>query len=173
MPEKSMEENIEVRLFTPDEWLAYKGVRLKALKSDPKVFGSSYALEADRAAAVWQENLVKPTLGIFGVFHYADVIGMTGIFIDGEDSSTAKLWGSWLEPKWRGKGLSEKLYQVRLEWAKKHPDVKRIVVSHRESNIASKMANRKHGFVFTHAADKVWRDGVSEPELFYQLLVKT
>lgn len=165
-------KEIEVRLFTPDEWVFYRGVRLKALKTDPAVFGSAYEKEFMRPDDAWQEALARDDLGVFGIFHYGDVIGMTGIYIDSTDPAVAGLWGSWLEPAWRGKGISEKMYEARINWAREHPSVKRIRVSHRESNTASKAANQKHGFKFTHARDKIWSDGVSEPELFYELAVK-
>lgn len=165
-------DDVTVTLFAPEEWRFYKSIRLKALLSDPGVFGSSHALEAFEPDAKWQKALVSPDIGVFGVFHFGDVIGMTGIVLDRNDRSTAKLWGSWLEPKWRDRGLSQKMYAARIDWARRHPDVQRIVVSHRESNTASKMANQKHGFAFTHKSEHVWRDGVTEPEVFYVLAVK-
>lgn len=165
-------ENIEVRLFTPEEWPFYKGVRLKALKTDPKVFGSTFAKESLENDDFWKASLLRTDLGVFGVFHFGDVIGMTGLVIDKDDKQAAKLWGSWLEPKWRGKGVSEKMYQARIGWAQKHPDAKKIIVSHRQSNVASKKANQKHGFTFTHATDRTWNDGLAEPELYYHLILK-
>ena len=75
-------------------------------------------------------------------------IGMTSISIDREDltGKTALLWGSWLAPEYRGKGLSDLMYQSRINWAKAQPNVEKIIVSHRASNLASKYANQKHGF---------------------------
>lgn len=163
---------IEVRQFTPDEWRAYKAVRLKALQSDPSVFGSSYAREADEPDEKWVNTLTSPDVAVFGVFRFGDVIGMTGIVLDKEDRSTAKLWGSWLEPKWRGKGLSERMYKARLNWAQNNPLVKRITVSHRQSNTASKGANQKHGFKQTHISERTWPDGVTEADIHYELVLK-
>ena len=165
--------DVEIRLFQPAEWQYYKGVRLKALKSDPAVFGSNFIKESAYPDERWQQQLENVDCGVFGVLHFGDVIGMTGIVLDRENETTAKLWGSWLEPNWRGKGLSGGMYKARIEWAKQHPQVQRIIVSHRQSNTASKKANQKHGFIFTHAADHQWPDGATEPELFYKLAVKS
>lgn len=163
---------IEVRRFTPDEWRAYKGVRLKALLSDPSVFGSSHAREVNEPDEKWLNTLSSSDVAVFGVFRFGDVIGMTGIVMDKTDKSAAKLWGSWLEPAWRGKGLSEKMYRARLEWARNNPQVERVIVSHRESNTASKKANRKHGFRQTHTEQRTWPDGVAETEIYYELILK-
>lgn len=167
-----MQDNPGIRLFTPDEWPLYKGVRLKALQSDPKVFGSSYALEEPRPDAEWRATLERDDVGVFGVFDHGRVIGMTGIVIDKNDAAVAKLWGSWLEPAWRSRGVSEYMYRARIDWAREHPTAKKIIVSHRASNIASEKANQKHGFVRTHAEAHEWRDGVTEDQIFYELVLK-
>ncbi|MDQ3711040.1 MAG: GNAT family N-acetyltransferase [Acidobacteriota bacterium] len=85
---------------------------------------------------------------------------------------TALLWGSWLAPHARGKGLSELMYQTRINWAKEQRTVEEIIVSHRASNLSSKYANQKHGFVTTRKNEKVWTDGATEDEIFYELKIK-
>lgn len=167
-------EGIEIRQFKPEEWQTYKAVRLKALESDPRFFSASFDESRGLPDQKWQEDLLSPDIAVFGVFRHGDVIGLTGIAIDRNDPAkeTAKLWGSWLEPQWRGKGLSRKIYETRLNWAKARPPVKRVTVSHRKSNAISKRANQRWGFKFTHAADAVWPGGQKETEFFYELLIR-
>ncbi len=162
-----------VRLFSSDEWQMYKAVRLKALHSDPHVFSSSYEAESAHPDQRWKDGVTSPDVGIFGVFHQDALIGMTGVAVKRDDParSTAMLWGSWLEKEWRGKGISKKMYEARLAWARQHPSIKRVVVSHRESNVASKKANQKYGFLLTHSEDRVWADGTTEPEPCYELRI--
>lgn len=74
--------------------------------------------------------------------------------------------------QFRGNGLSELMYQTRINWAKAQPTVEKIIVSHRASNLASKRANQKHGFVCTHKIEEVWTDGGVEDEIFYELKIK-
>lgn len=64
------------------------------------------------------------------------------------------------------------MYQTRINWAKEHPTVEKIIVSHRASNLSSKYANQKHGFVLTHKIEKVWTDGATDDEIFYELKIK-
>jgi RimJ/RimL family protein N-acetyltransferase len=99
---------------------------------------------------------------------------MTGVSINWNDPTekTALLWGSWLAPHARGKGLSELMYKARINWAKAQPTVEKIIVSHRASNLASKYANQKHGFIATHKKEKVWTDGGVEDEIFYELEIE-
>jgi len=63
------------------------------------------------------------------------------------------------------------MYQARINWAKEQPTVEKIIVSHRASNLLSKYANQKHGFVLTHNNEKVWIDGATEDEIFYELKI--
>lgn len=156
------------------DWEILRDVRLQALQSDPSVFGSNYARESEYTPDIWREWLDTSDTAIFGVFDGADIAGMTSISIMRDDATrtAAKLWGSWLRSDLRGQGLSVPMYSVRIDWARAHPTITRIVVSHRASNAASKHANQKHGFVYTHSMPHTWPDGVEEDHIFYELRVK-
>jgi RimJ/RimL family protein N-acetyltransferase len=88
-----------------------------------------------------------------------------------ESTFTEEDWRKRLEPDYRGRGLSKLMYEKRIEWARAHATVRRIVVSHRASNEASKHANQKHGFIFMRSHEKTWVDGVTEDEVYYELLL--
>lgn len=167
--------DITIRQFLPEEWPLYRAVRLQALATDPSVFSSTHAAESVYPDTKWQETLLNPDLGVFGLFDGKTVIGLTGIAVKrhvAADGSIAGLWGSWIDPAYRGQGLSSLMYQARLDWARAHPDVRIVRVSHREGNAASRAANQKHGFVFTHQEPHVWPDGVTEGHCYYELRVK-
>jgi RimJ/RimL family protein N-acetyltransferase len=166
--------NIYIRRLSEDDWLAFSRIRLTALKTDPTVFGSNYGLESKFSEEDWRNRLNKNDSAIFMLFDDETPIGMTSVSIDREDPTgkTALLWGSWLAPEYRGKGLSDLMYNTRINWAKAQPNVERIIVSHRASNLSSKYANQKHGFVETHKKEKIWTDSATEDEIFYELEVK-
>lgn len=166
--------SVSIRQLTEDDWQNFSRIRLKALQADPNVFGSNYEAESQMTETEWRSRLQAKDNAIFLIFENETPIGMTCVSIDRDDATrkTALLWGSWLAPHARGKGLSELIYQTRINWAKAQPTVEKIVVSHRASNLSSKYANQKHGFVFTHKAEKVWTDGATEDEIFYELKIK-
>jgi RimJ/RimL family protein N-acetyltransferase len=163
--------SISIRQINENDWREFSKVRLKALQTDPNVFGSNYELESKFTEADWKSRLPAEDSAVFLIFAGDEPIGMTGVSVWREDETkrTALLWGSWLEPDFRGKGVSELMYEARIDWAKAHPTVERIIVSHRASNISSKYANQKHGFVFTKMNEKTWIDGVTEDEVCYEL----
>lgn len=167
--------NIAIRQLTEDDWFNFSQIRLTALLADPKVFGSNYEKESQMTEAEWRSRLQANDNAILLILDDETPIGMTGVSIDRNDPAkkTALLWGTWLEPHFRRKGLSDLMYRTRIDWAKAQPTVEKIVVSHRASNPSSKYANRKQGFVFTHKIEKVWTDGATEDEIFYELVIKS
>ena len=101
--------NYSVRKLTDKDWRVFSEIRLRALRTDPKVFGSNYEREASFTEIEWRSRLNDPDSAIFAVFDENGPVGVTGIAVDREDSSgkTALLWGSWLEPDLRGRGVIE------------------------------------------------------------------
>lgn len=165
---------IAIRQLSEDDWQEFARIRLKALQTDPKAFGSNYERESKMTEADWRDKLRAKDNAIFLIDEDDAPIGITCVSVDRNDRTgkTALLWGSWLAPEFRRRGLSELIYQTRIEWAKQQPTVERIIVSHRASNLASKYANQKHGFMFTHTEEKLWTDGATEDEIFYELNIK-
>lgn len=164
---------ITIEKLTERDWRVFSEIRLRALQNDPHVFGSNYEREARFSEIDWRSRLQAKDNAIFLLRDDETPIGITCVSIDRTDPTgkTALLWGSWLAPEARGKGLSKLMYQTRIEWALRHPAVEKIVVSHRASNLASQRANQKHDFVFTHEIKKTWIDGATENEVFYELKI--
>ena len=158
-----------VRLLSPEDHTQYRRIRLLALATDPLVFGSNHARESAWPESRWATRLADPNLGVFGVFDGDQLLGMTGIGIWDQDPNTGVLWGSWLHPDIRGRGLSRPMYEVRLQWAHEK-QLARVVVAHRASNVASMRANQHFGFRRTHTVSHTWPDGAVEDEVHYELL---
>lgn len=167
--------NFSIRQLNENDWREFSQIRLKALQTDPLVFGSNYEKESQFTEADWKERLQAKDSAIFMIFADEKPVGITGVsvFRDDPTKRTAIFWGSWLEPDFRGKGLSYLMYKARFNWARNFPEIDRIIISHRASNLASKYANQKHGFKFTRTHEKVWADGATEDEVCYELYLKS
>lgn len=165
--------NILIKQLREADWSELAKIRLKALKSDPAVFGSNYERESKFGESDWRSWLDTDSSAIFMIYENGMPIGMTSVSVDRNDQSgkTAILWGSWIESGTRLKGISRIMYESRINWGKRHPAIERIIVSHRASNLSSKYANQKHGFVLTGVTEKIWPDGVSEDEFHYELKI--
>jgi RimJ/RimL family protein N-acetyltransferase len=164
--------SITIRPLEVAEWPQLRDLRLRALEDTPGAFSATYDEAVRRSETEWRAMLTDPTRRVFGLFDGDTMIGITGVLTSREDSSgqTAVLVMSYIVREYRGRGLSRMLYEARLAWARAHPKLNRIVVSHRESNEASRRANQRHGFVPTgQISPRVWPDGVTEGEVFYEL----
>lgn len=104
---------LSIKQSREDQWQELRLVRLKALKSDPSVFGSSYEKESGMTEADWRGWLQTNDTAIFVGYENASPIGMTAIGVDRHDDTRRRaiLWGSWLEPRTRGMGLSKAMYE--------------------------------------------------------------
>jgi len=162
---------ISARALNPVEWQRLRDLRLQALQSAPGVYALSYEECASWTDARWQSGISGAGHQIFGLFDGERLIGITGVFTwDGDPSGqTALLVMSYIEPEYRGRGLSRQLYEVRLHWIRQSGRFQTVHVSHRASNEASRRANQHHGFVKTGAEPFEWPDGAIEDEIHYEL----
>ena len=164
-----MIENYTIHQLNNNEWDIFKKIRLEALLADPQFFGASFEKEAEYGEDKWREFIGNPNdRAMFILKNNDDVIGLTGIIRSRDNLQEANLIASYIRKEYRGLGLSKKFYIARLDWARKNK-FSSVLVSHRESNIASKMANQKFGFKCIGIHDKVWNDGKNEKEVFYRL----
>lgn len=154
-----------IRQLEESEFLLYKNMRLEALNVEPAMFRVTVPPETEITDNEWQERIKEPR-AVFGLYAEDVLIGITSIIL--LDHEEAYLGQSYIKKAHRGKGLSSLFYKIRMDWAlAKH--LKRIRVSHRESNLASKAANQKFGFRYTHTEPCKWQDGHSEDVLYYVL----
>jgi RimJ/RimL family protein N-acetyltransferase len=160
-----------IRALLPSEWEAFREFRLNSLRSAPGVFGISYDDAAKQSSEDWESLVTGPDHQVFGLFDDEHLIGITGVFPDRSDPSgeTALLVMSFISPLYRGRGLSSMFYDARLAWIRARPQFRRVLVSHRKSNEASRRANQRYGFVQTTKVSRTWPDGETEDEIFYEL----
>lgn len=155
----------KIRQLLDGEASIYKSMRLEAIQTEPSMFRCSTPAEADLTDAQWQERVKYPR-AVFVLLENDTPIGMTSIIRLNDEE--AYLGQSYIKREYRGKRLSALLYKIRMEWAAK-PPLKKLIVSHRESNIISKAANQRLGFIYTHRETVNWLDGTTEDVLYYAL----
>ena len=161
---------VAIRPLRPDEWKAFCALRLKALTTDPGNFFRTEAEERGRPEADWREMLESDDGVVFGLFDGQALIGITAVYVDRAIAArdTAGLGMTWVEPAYRGRGLSALIYAVRISWARgKH--LARIAVSHRDGNEPSRRAMLAHGFRQTGATAHSWPDGAVMHNISYEL----
>ncbi|MEO5938902.1 MAG: GNAT family N-acetyltransferase [Sphingomonas sp.] len=161
---------ITVRQFDSDDWRAFRDLRLRALGESPGNFFRALADEEAAPDSRWIDLLSSDRQALFGLFDDDHLIGITGVFTDRDDPTTADFGMTWLDPAWRGRGLSAIYYRERIAWARSR-GLARIVVSHRRSNETSRRAMLAAGFRETGADPHLWPDGQQDDDVHYEMVL--
>ncbi len=60
--------NISIKQLTENDWREFSLIRLKALQTDPFVFGSNYEKESQMTEADWRSRLQAKDNAIFLIY---------------------------------------------------------------------------------------------------------
>jgi RimJ/RimL family protein N-acetyltransferase len=120
---------MHIRRLTPADALAFQALRLAGLKEEPSAFGSSYEEEKDFSASIIESRLaVQPDRGPFGAFEGEALIGLVAL---GRESMhklahKALIWGMYVKPEARRKGVARALLTEALGLARSVPALRQV-----------------------------------------------
>jgi ribosomal protein S18 acetylase RimI-like enzyme len=111
---------IAIEPITPENVIAFKETRLRALQDTPSAFGSTYEKEIRLTDAEWNNRALRwrGEAGIgFLAFDNGAACGIAGSFLDQNDPSCAQLISMWTAPSHRGRGVGRMLVDEVAAWA--------------------------------------------------------
>lgn len=113
---------VQIRRLRPEEWADYREIRLRALRSDPDSFGSTWASESARSAADWRERAERSATGAERAVFVAvppdgQWLGLVGVYRPGEPPADAEIVSMWVDPRARRHRLGERLISAGIDWA--------------------------------------------------------
>jgi RimJ/RimL family protein N-acetyltransferase len=137
-----------IRALIPPDAEAFRALRLEALATAPEAFASSCAEESAHSVEWFRSRI--PTDGpnaIFGAFHGSDLVGMAGFAVSDRAKSRHKgmMWGVFVRPDWRGRGLGKALVRRVIEHAAEHVMVLQAAVV--TTNDGARRVYHQLGFV--------------------------
>lgn len=110
---------VELHRISPDDWESYREIRLEMLLDSPDAFWFTHADAAGYTEAQWRENvgrgwLVNARIG--GV-----AVGSAGLGAHAEPGQPdrAVLWGMYVTPRVRRRGVGELLVRAVLDEARR------------------------------------------------------
>jgi ribosomal protein S18 acetylase RimI-like enzyme len=110
-----------VRSIRPDEWPAYRAVRLRALQDSPDAFGSPPAAAAARPDALWASRLAAAAVSGQDLPLFAlqadEVCGLAWCKVSATEPTVADLFQMWVAPPSRGKGIGAALLREAIAFA--------------------------------------------------------
>jgi|SRR4051794_23056001 len=140
---------IEVRRVRPEDWEAARDVRLRALAHAPDAFTTTFDEAAARPVEWWREWAMTCSTGeqaLFLAWDGSSVVGMVGTFAD--DEGTRWLFGMWVDPSVRGRGVGSALVATVVEFARA-AGAGEIRLSVIAGNTAARALYEREGFVWT------------------------
>jgi ribosomal protein S18 acetylase RimI-like enzyme len=162
---------IGLRVLTPDDWRAWRELRLAALAETPHAFGSRLADwqgDGDREQR-WRDRLAVP--GSYNVIAVLDgqPAGMAS-GVPAEDSGgAAELISMWVSPAARGRGVGDHLVRAVEDWARQAgARVLKLAVA--EGNDGAIALYRRCGFADTGELGDLMPDGVRRERVMAKTL---
>lgn len=114
--------DISIRSIQPDEWPAYREVRLRALQESPDAFGSTYAAEAARNDAMWASRVSAASASGQDKALFAwigsDICGLAWCKVSNAEPGVADLFQMWVAPDFRGRGVAAALLREIVAYAR-------------------------------------------------------
>jgi ribosomal protein S18 acetylase RimI-like enzyme len=107
---------MEIRRLRTDEANALRTLRLRALADSPWAYGSSYARELEHGDDWWEARARQDGDVLYVAADGDELVGMAGGFHPEPD--VVMVWGMWVAPGSRGRGLARALVEAVIGWAR-------------------------------------------------------
>jgi RimJ/RimL family protein N-acetyltransferase len=120
---------MQIRRLTPADASGFQALRLAALLEAPSAFGSSYEEEkALPASAIERRLALHQDRAAFAAFEKETPIGLIGLARESHSklSHKALIWGMYVIPGARGKGIGRALLLEALSLARSVPGIRQV-----------------------------------------------
>jgi ribosomal protein S18 acetylase RimI-like enzyme len=128
---------MQIRRLTPADAAAFQELRLVGLQEAPSAFGASYEEEKDIPLATIQSRLtIKPDVGSLGAFECNVLVGHAALARESANKLAHKafIWGMYVMPNARGKGIARALLIEILSLARSVSEVQQVNLSVNAAN---------------------------------------
>lgn len=145
-----LEPFVQIRRLFPMDAALFQALRLFALLDTPHAFASSYEEEASLAVSHIETRLIeKPDQGIWGAFDGGELVGMLGLKRENmrKLSHKVNLWGMYVAPDARNKGVARALLLQVLTVIQSMPEIIQVNLTVNATNIAAVKLYESEGFV--------------------------
>ena len=126
----------ETRRLGPDDWEAFREIRLRSLADSPDAFGSTLEREQEFTEDDWRLRLSGPVYAVTD----PGPVAVGGLF---DNEGVLHVWGMWTDPAHRGQGHARRILDALIA-----PDAD-AVLDVNLSNATARAAYEHYGFVGT------------------------
>jgi RimJ/RimL family protein N-acetyltransferase len=127
---------MQLRKLTNSDAASFRELRLRALQVERLAFASSYAEEVSTSVEQIAQRLTATDRGVIGAFENEALVGVVGIGRHNLKSLAHKafIWGMYVEPNYRGRGVGRQLVEAGQAFLKSLPEIKQATLDVLKSN---------------------------------------
>ena len=107
-----------VERIASDAWERVRAIRLRALADEPDAFGTTLAEDEARPLGEWRTRLEDPEAATFLAIAGGREVGLVTVRPYEEKVGPAGLFGMWVAPEDRGRGIGGALVDSVVAWAR-------------------------------------------------------
>jgi ribosomal protein S18 acetylase RimI-like enzyme len=142
---------VDIVKLPVEQWRAYRGLRLRALKENPEAFSSSYAASLNQPDEFWERRLAEAADGERAWLLFAmqedRLVGMIGAFIAEDAPDVGTIVSVYVPIEARRQGISTRLMQAILRLLAAEPALKKVRLSVNITQHAAIELYRRFGFL--------------------------
>jgi ribosomal protein S18 acetylase RimI-like enzyme len=129
----------------PGEWERVRRVRLRALADTPDAFGTTLAQDEARPDDQWRARLADSHAATFVASAGGEDVGLVTGRPYEEVAGSAGLFGMWVAPSQRGRGIAGELVDAVVAWARASR-FERVLLDVADANAAAIALYASKGF---------------------------
>jgi GNAT superfamily N-acetyltransferase len=107
--------DISTVVATPDQWRAWRALRLRSLREDPDAFAATHEAEARFAEETWRARLDGTSGPAVLAFSGDTAVGMGAGWL--HQPGHLMVVAMWTDPAWRGRGVGRTVLSHVVGWA--------------------------------------------------------
>ena len=130
------------------------------MRTDPLAFGSTLARESTYLEEKWQAWCKDGASGERNATFVAttpsgELVGMVGTFTA---EGTPHVWGMWIQPAWRNRGIGRQLMESLLTWIDRSSATQPVILDVNPSQTPAVRMYTAYGFQFSGVEESLGHD---------------
>jgi GNAT superfamily N-acetyltransferase len=119
--------NIQIRRLTAQDALAYRDIRLDALRHSPEAFGSTFERESAEPLTWFADRIAN--YPVFGAVRDDTLVGVAGLILhQGKRAHIGSLWGMYVRQANRRQGIGRRLIEAVIDLARERVEILELTV---------------------------------------------
>jgi ribosomal protein S18 acetylase RimI-like enzyme len=156
-------DKITIAKLPPEKWQEYKALRLQALQDDPQAFSEPFGKAVAYPDERWQQRAAEAYAGKESLIVFArageQLVGMVGAFFPPHETGVAEIFGVYVVPEARGKGIAKQLLDSLLHELKANPKIVTAKLSVNKGQLAAVKLYESSGFKVVGEENLLLGDG--------------